>query len=145
MEQQRKKRIRGGVLGAGLLALLAGCASGSGDMASPLAGNWRLESLGGVGIRNEGPRAAAVEFGPQGRLMGSGGCNRIAGSYTQSGSRLTIGPVAATRMACIDPVATQNETAFLAALQNVASFRYDAGRLFLLDAQGQALASLTGP
>lgn len=145
MEQQRRSRIRSGVLGVGLLALLAGCASGSGDMASPLAGNWRLDSLGGVALRADGPRAASVEFGPQGRLMGSGGCNRLAGSYSQSGSSLTIGPVASTRMACPDPVATQNETAFLAALQAVASYRYEAGRLILLDARGQPLATLTGP
>ena len=32
----------------------------------------------------------------------SGGCNRIAGSYTHSGNALHVGPLRQTQMACAD-------------------------------------------
>ena len=66
-----------------------------------------------------------------GRLSGSGGCNRITGSYQLDGDRLTFGPIASTRMAC--PEAMDQEQAFLKALAAVRSYRIPGGTLELLD------------
>jgi heat shock protein HslJ len=66
-----------------------------------------------------------------GRLSGSGGCNRITGTYRVDGDRLTFGPIASTRMAC--PEAMDQEQAFLKALAGVTSYRSSGGTLDLLD------------
>lgn len=69
-----------------------------------------------------------------GRVSGSGGCNRIRGPYRVQGDTLTVGPVAGTRMACPDLMAT--EAAFTAALPRVRGWRVVDGRLELLSAPG---------
>ncbi len=51
-----------------------------------------------------------------GTVAGKSGCSNYTGSYTASGSSLTVGPLASTKMAC-DQVAMDAETAYLAALQ----------------------------
>ena len=48
------------------------------------------------------------------RVAGSGGCNRLVGSYQVEGGSLTFGQIAGTMMACPDGMAT--ERTFLAAL-----------------------------
>lgn len=59
-------------------------------------------------------------------------CNRFTGPYTVSGSLLTFGTMAMTRMACLDSALDHQETAFAAALGT--STRYaivaDTLRLF---------------
>jgi heat shock protein HslJ len=50
------------------------------------------------------------------RVSGSGGCNRVSGSYTRDGSKLELGPLISTRMACADQRLTEQEGAFLSAL-----------------------------
>ncbi len=71
-------------------------------------------------------------------MSGSTGCNRFAGVYTQTDSKLTInlGPV--TLAACTDPAATAQETAILGHLPSVATFTLDE-QLVLLDSSGKAL------
>lgn len=53
---------------------------------------------------------------------GSTGCNRFAGPYTVSGSSLTFGALAVTRMACIDSAVNVQETAFTDALGAIGRF-----------------------
>lgn len=43
-----------------------------------------------------------IEFGLD-RLSGRAGCNRFSGPFRQEGDRLTVGPLAVTRMACPPP------------------------------------------
>ena len=69
---------------------------------------------------------ATLEFDADGTsLAGSTGCNRITGSYAQSGSDLTItlGPV--TLAACAEPGLAEQEAAILAYLPEVASYEVD--------------------
>lgn len=42
-------------------------------------------------------------FMPEGKLTGSGGCNRFFASYENSETNLKVGPIASTRMYCADP------------------------------------------
>ena len=85
-----------------------------------------------------------MEFMPDGKLRGSAGCNSFVGSYTSSGSNLTIGSVAATRKACLEPEGTMaQEAAFLRALETVATARREADRLELRTAAGALAATLT--
>jgi heat shock protein HslJ len=74
---------------------LKGCAE-----EGSLAGKWRVVEIGGESIRGE-LKAPYVEFLAEGRLAGFGGCNRFGGSYEQTGDEIVIGPLAATRMACV--------------------------------------------
>jgi heat shock protein HslJ len=41
------------------------------------------------------------------RVSGFTGCNRLSGGYTVEGDRLTFGPMATTRMACPEGMATE--------------------------------------
>ena len=82
--------------------------------------------------------AMQVEFQPDGKITGSGGCNRFFGGYTVSGNRIKIGPLASTRKGC--PGLLRAETALFATLQAAASFAQDDTTLTLFDASGAKLA-----
>jgi uncharacterized lipoprotein YbaY/heat shock protein HslJ len=72
------------------------------------------------------------------RVAGSGGCNRMMGSYTLDGEKLAFGQLAGTMMAC--PEGMELERAFHAALQQVARWRIDDETLELFDAAGVSVA-----
>lgn len=124
----------------------AGCTSVSLDQ--PIESRpWRLASIDAQPvIPSSDPRQVAqITFdGSNQRVSGSGGCNRITGSYQRTGDQLKIGPLAATRMACIDASRGQLEARFLAALQATTSYSVSGNELILLDARGQTLAKLDG-
>ena len=71
------------------------------------------------------------------RVVGSGGCNRLSGSYTLHGDFVGFGGVAATRMAC--PGGMEQEGAFLRTLGDVKSWRVRGDELTLLDAANAAI------
>lgn len=71
------------------------------------------------------------------RVVGSGGCNRLTGSYTLNGDFVGFGGVAATRMACPDGM--EQEGAFLRALGEVKSWRVRGDELALLDDANAAI------
>jgi heat shock protein HslJ/C-terminal processing protease CtpA/Prc len=77
---------------------------------------------------------AEVTIGFQdGQIAGSGGCNNYTGSFSlgeENPLTMTIGPVAATKMACPEPILGQ-ETAYFAALESVSGWDYYFGRLAL--------------
>ena len=65
------------------------------------------------------------------QISGSGGCNSYNASVSSAGGQaLTVGPIAATKMACPDPIMDQ-ETQYFTALQNVMQWSYLAGQLAL--------------
>lgn len=124
-----------------LLTALTGCGSGI-SLDEPIEGPvWRLAQLGDEPV---GQSEAQVQFDrSSGRVSGSGGCNRVSGSFTRSGVALKIGQLASTRMACADPTRGANEAQFLSALQSTASYSLAPGRLALLDAGGRTVAVLS--
>jgi heat shock protein HslJ len=94
---------------------------------------WRLEDLGGTatipGVE------ATLEFPEAGRAAGRGSCNRFFGTVEISGESIRFGPLAATKMACLDPAANAQETKYLGALQAAERFAFD-GPAFLVYPRG---------
>lgn len=84
-----------------------------------------------------------ADFGADGTLSGSAGCNRYTATYEVSGTNLKIGPAASTRMACADPAGVmEQETQFLQALATAATYRLDGDRLELRTADGALAVNL---
>ena len=76
-------------------------------------------------------------FADDGRITGFGGCNGFGGSYTLDGGSMQIGPVTATRKACIEPEGVGDiESWYFAALERVATWSIGEDRLQLRDADG---------
>ena len=73
------------------------------------------------------------------RVTGSGGCNRISGSYQAGNGTLRFGPMISTKMAC---PAMEIETEFLRALENTRRYRIVGRVLELVDEHGRLLAQL---
>jgi heat shock protein HslJ len=116
-----------------LLALLAlaGCAITSRDATTELPGtSWTLVQLNGEEPVGETP--PSLTFTDEGGATGSTGCNTFSGEVTIDGSELTFGPLATTRMACVDPAAAEQEQAFLLAMEDATGYTIDdEGRLVL--------------
>jgi len=72
------------------------------------------------------------------RVGGSGGCNRIMGSFTLDGPTLSFGQMAATQMACLEGM--EQESAFLQALDKVKGWQAHGDELKLLDERGGMVA-----
>src|SRR5262249_35167247 len=85
-----------------------------------------------------------IQFGADGRVSGSSGCNTFMGPYQTSGASLTIGPLATTRMACEQSIMDQ-EQAYLAALSATKSYQIAGPTLTLLDATGTRMAEFAAP
>lgn len=77
------------------------------------------------------------------RVSGADGCNRIMGSYEAGRDTLVLGPMAGTRMACLDShnVAPQ----FNDALAKVANYQVFGKTLKLLDRHGNVVLQFTSP
>ena len=138
----RRTALFPAIAATALLATLAGCGSGI-SLDEPIEGPaWQLVQLGDEPVQPGS--GAQVQFDrSSGRVSGSGGCNRISGTFTRTGVALKIGQLASTRMACTDPTRGAYEAQFISALQSAASYRL-AGptRLALLDASGRTVALL---
>jgi heat shock protein HslJ len=80
-------------------------------------------------------------FSSDGTLSGSSGCNTYSANFTVDGANLQIGPAASTRMFCSDPAGVMDqEQAYLAALENAATFKITGDKLEIRDADGALLA-----
>jgi len=85
-----------------------------------------------------------ANFMEGGKLSGSAGCNNYTAGYELDGNALTIGPAASTRMACSEPSGVmEQEAAFLALLEQTASYKINVDTLTLMDANGTPLAEFT--
>jgi len=83
-----------------------------------------------------GEQATAVLRFEEGRMSGSGGCNRLMGAYQIDGSKLSFEPrVASTMMACPPPQMEQ-ESAVVDAIGRAASFAIEGEELHVSDANG---------
>lgn len=138
------RRIASSALAAAALTTaLTGCGSGI-SLDEPIEGlAWQLVQLGDEPVAPG--NGAQVQFDrSSGRVSGSGGCNRISGTFTRTGVTLKIGQMASTRMACTDPTRGANEAQFISALQSTASYRLAGpNRLALLDGNGRTAALLS--
>lgn len=98
--------------------------------------SWRIISIDGQAVL--GDRPAELRFEGN-RVSGSAGCNRLTGSFTSDGSRLTVAQVAMTRMACPDPL-MMREARLVQLLGQSLAMRTDArGRLNLTGNDGASI------
>jgi heat shock protein HslJ len=83
-----------------------------------------------------------LSFGGEGDASGSGGCNHYSGHFEATGSRISIGKIAVTAMACADPPGVmEQEQAFLKALAAATTVRFEGQRLELRTSDGALAAS----
>jgi copper homeostasis protein (lipoprotein) len=102
---------------------------------SPLRGTyWKLVRLGdNPASAATRQREAHLRFATDAlRVAGSGGCNRMTGSFELNGDRLRFGRMAATMMSCPDGM--DQEKRLLKALEHVERYRIRGSHLELLDA-----------
>lgn len=100
---------------------LAACVGGQnagGNTAQPLAGDWKVITLGGMTLPADADVSLAFAAP---NVSGKSGCNRFTGTYTQSGQALSFGPSAMTRMACA-PQLMDIEAGFSTALGSITGF-----------------------
>jgi heat shock protein HslJ len=112
-----------------------------------LAGStWRATGInngrGGVASLVAGS-TVMMSFAGDGTVSGSGGCNTYTSSWRAQGNRLSFTPAAATRRMCAASGVMEQEQAFFAALQSVATMRTEGNDLDLRTAQGALAVSLT--
>lgn len=99
--------------------------------------SWRALEIGGADVIDE--KHSTLSFSDEGRIGGSGGCNRMFGQYETSGDKLKIHSIGATKMACIGPIMDQ-EMRYFSALESVASYQVKDSELVLLDSGGKTVA-----
>ena len=101
---------------------------------------WRLVRLGDDAVPT-GPSDPEpnLEFNSkEHRVGGSGGCNRLMGTYELEGQSLRFGKMASTMMMCVK--AMDLESHFLQALEAVRSWRLECNHLDFLSDDGKLLA-----
>jgi heat shock protein HslJ len=104
-----------------------------------LAGTkWELKEVNGVSVQS--PRAYLQFDEKTQRFSGSGGCNRIAGTYRVDGSTIVFSQAVSTKMACVDPEIQKIETDFLKALSETTHFQIEGNMLRLLNREQPILA-----
>ena len=104
---------------------------------SPLQNTyWKLTALNGkpVFVTEQQREPSLVLHSENSRVAGSGGCNRLVGSYEVRGHEVRFGQLAGTRMACPDGMDTEKE--FLDTLPHVTRWRIVGEHLEFYDASG---------
>jgi heat shock protein HslJ len=110
---------------------LAGCGGTAGALLQ--GGEWVVEEIAGVPVVPDS--RVTLNFLPDGRVAGSGGCNRYTATYTVTGEGMTIGAAATTRMACAQALMDQ-EQRFLEMLRTVVRHEFaDPDILILVGAK----------
>jgi len=135
--------MRGGLFIAGLCTgffILAACtpsAAIKGNEGNLVDQVWVLTELMSQNLVQGS--SITIQFTSDGKTSGSAGCNRYAGTYTTTGSTLTISsPLAVTRMVCAEDVMNQ-EAAYLEALAQVKTYTITGDRLTLSDASSASV------
>lgn len=102
---------------------------------------WRPVRIGERAVNVSGQqREPWIQLDPASkRVIGSGGCNRIGGSYQAGAGTLKFGPLVSTRMLC---PSMSTEVAFFKALDSTRRYRLLGRMLELLDDQGALLVRL---
>jgi heat shock protein HslJ len=101
---------------------------------------WTLASYAQDGrFVTVGPEAGVTLEFAQNRVGGQTGCNSFGGSYTQDGTRLRMGPLVQTLMACPDEAQNRLERTYLLALSQARSFRLEGNALRLDNETGRTL------
>lgn len=84
-----------------------------------------------------------MNFGNDGRISGTAGCNHYFATYTLKGTAITFGPAGSTLMYCVDSGVMDQESAYLTLLGQAASITVDGDRLTLLDGKGSPILAFS--
>lgn len=109
---------------------LAGCGA-FGSSAELEGTSWNLVEIAGQPVVAGSNPTLSFE---QGQAGGNGSCNSFGGSYEAGNGKLTFGPLVSTLMYCENVM--EQETAYLAALQDAAGYEIRDDSLLILDADG---------
>lgn len=93
-------------------------------------GSWDLSAL--LGEEVDISAGITMDVLADGKIAGSGGCNRYFGSMSLVDGQLVIGPLGATMMAC-EQAAMDLEHRFIGALEKVTGFVVEQDTLLLND------------
>ena len=117
--------------------LLAGACTSE----SPGTGPWQVSTINEADVIDG--TSVTLEFAEEGRVAGSGGCNRYFGSVAIDGDRITFSEIGSTRMAC-EPAIMGQEDRFFAALGEAARFEKSGdSKLVILDVDDVARIQAT--
>jgi heat shock protein HslJ len=118
------------ILAFTLILSLVAC---SGANASPdLTGtSWTLTEINGQRVLADSNPTLVFEADSAG---GHGSCNSFGGDYEAENGKLTFDSIFSTMMYCEDTM--EQETAYLAALQDATGYQVKDGNLLILDADG---------
>jgi len=108
---------------------------------SSLMGSWRLANM--TAADSPMPMLPVGDLTADfanGKVSGSGGCNRFNGSYKTTGNQLKIGPLASTFKACEEAIMTQ-EANYFKALQGAQRYEVnkDGLQIFYKTEQGSGV------
>lgn len=101
--------------------------------------SWRLVSFGEEGAETpvqEGTEITLI-FDDAGEVGGSGGCNTYGGVYEVFDSSISVDQIVQTLMACTTEGVTEQETAYLDALENAGEFERSGNQLTIWYNDGQ--------
>ncbi|CAA9561636.1 hypothetical protein AVDCRST_MAG81-649 [uncultured Synechococcales cyanobacterium] len=91
---------------------------------------WALQDLGGNGVVNS-PQSPTLRFTGTNRIEGQGGCNSYSAQSQVDGDRLTISALIATKRACIDQRAQEQESRYFSALEGAQRFSLEGSELLI--------------
>jgi heat shock protein HslJ len=118
-------------------------ATGGPSLAALAGAPWTLVSLSGKPLPPGAQPPTAVFDGT--RLSGFGGCNRYTGQVAEpTPGTLTVGPLAATKMACPSP-GMEVEGLYFAALGGVTQYALAGGHLVLSGASAKLTFERAAP
>lgn len=101
---------------------------------------WKLITLHGAHATvSENQSEPHLVLNTDNRVAGSDGCNRIMGSYTRDGDKLSFTQMASTMMACLN--GNEQAQIFSTTLAEVTGFHITGGQLDLHDETGAVIAS----
>lgn len=90
--------------------------------------DWSIQRIGEMDALSDRPASLAFA---DGRASGTTGCNRFSGSYDVNTTALTLGPLAATKMAC-PGTAMEQENKLLAILKGTLGMAFRNGDTLIL-------------
>ena len=126
------------------LLFVAGC-TGQGTEPGLSGTGWTLTGYFQNGTPGLVPTTTKVtmDFGNEGQITGSAGCNHYFASYELKGTAISIGQAGSTVMYCSDPGVMDQENAFLTLLGQARSITVEGDWLTLSDAKGTTILTFT--
>jgi heat shock protein HslJ len=103
---------------------------------------WTLESLvdsTGIIIPARSGTEVTAQFDREGRISGNAGCNRYGATYQTRDYTINFTDTSSTKMFCPEPGVMDQESAFLADLSAVTSFRVSGSTLKMFNAAGKTV------